>query len=52
MIDGLGSLLGLVGNQSEIRVVKMRGANHSIRPVMIKIGTDGITAFPDARLPE
>ncbi len=35
-----------------IRVVKMRGANHVMRPVMFKIGSDGITAFPDARLPE
>jgi len=35
-----------------LRVVKMRGANHSMRPVMFKIATDGITAFPDARLPE
>jgi len=35
-----------------VRVVKMRGANHVMRPVMFKIGSDGITAFPDARLPE
>jgi KaiC/GvpD/RAD55 family RecA-like ATPase len=35
-----------------MRVVKMRGANHVMKPVMFKIGSDGITAFPDARLPE
>ncbi|MFW9809637.1 MAG: RAD55 family ATPase [Candidatus Thorarchaeota archaeon] len=35
-----------------IRVVKMRGANHAMRPIMFKIGSDGISAFPDARLPE
>lgn len=35
-----------------MRVVKMRGANHIMRPVMFKIGSEGIVAFPDARLPE
>jgi circadian clock protein KaiC len=35
-----------------MRVVKMRGANHTMRPIMFKIGAEGITAFPDARLPE
>ncbi|MFW9788982.1 MAG: RAD55 family ATPase [Candidatus Thorarchaeota archaeon] len=35
-----------------IRVVKMRGANHVMRPIMFKIGPNGIVAFPDARLPE
>ena len=35
-----------------MRIVKMRGANHVMRPVMFKIGGEGITAFPDARLPE
>ena len=35
-----------------VRVVKMRGANHVMRPVMFKIGAQGIVAFPDTRLPE
>ncbi|NHI88542.1 MAG: hypothetical protein EAX87_03405 [Candidatus Thorarchaeota archaeon] len=35
-----------------MRVVKMRGANHTMHPIMFKIGTEGINAFPDARLPE
>jgi KaiC/GvpD/RAD55 family RecA-like ATPase len=35
-----------------MRVVKMRGANHVMRPVMFKIGSEGIVAFPDTRLPE
>ncbi|MFW9844094.1 MAG: RAD55 family ATPase [Candidatus Thorarchaeota archaeon] len=35
-----------------MRIVKMRGANHVMKRVMFKIGSDGITAFPDARLPE
>ncbi|MFX1605380.1 MAG: ATPase domain-containing protein [Promethearchaeota archaeon] len=35
-----------------IRVVKMRGAKHVMKPMMFKIGSDGIVAFPDARLPE
>lgn len=35
-----------------MRVVKMRGANHAMRPVLFKIGPEGIVAFPDARLPE
>ena len=35
-----------------VRIVKMRGANHSMRPVMFKIGSKGIDAFPDTRLPE
>ncbi|MGY5880438.1 MAG: ATPase domain-containing protein [Candidatus Thorarchaeota archaeon] len=35
-----------------MRIVKMRGANHIMRPVMFKIGNDGIVAFPDTRLPD
>ncbi|TFG29875.1 hypothetical protein EU527_15250 [Candidatus Thorarchaeota archaeon] len=35
-----------------MRVVKMRGANHIMRPIMFKIGSEGIVAFPDARFPE
>jgi KaiC/GvpD/RAD55 family RecA-like ATPase len=35
-----------------VRVVKMRGANHVMQPAMFKIGSNGIVAFPDARLPE
>lgn len=35
-----------------LRVVKLRGANHSMRPVMFKIQDDGISVFPDARLPD
>jgi KaiC/GvpD/RAD55 family RecA-like ATPase len=35
-----------------MRVVKMRGANHIMRKVMFKIETNGIHAFPDARLPD
>jgi len=35
-----------------MRVVKMTGANHIMRPVMFKIDSNGIDAFPDARLPK
>ncbi len=35
-----------------IRIVKMRGANHVMKRVMFKIADKGITAFPDARLPD
>lgn len=35
-----------------MRVVKMRGANHIMRPIMFKIGNEGIVAFPDARFPD
>ncbi len=35
-----------------MRVVKMRGAKHDMRRVMFKIGSEGIVAFPDARLPD
>jgi len=35
-----------------MRVVKMRGATHIMRPIMFKINSDGIIAFPDARLPD
>ena len=35
-----------------LRIVKMRGANHDMRRVMFKIGSEGIVAFPDARFPE
>ncbi|RLI54702.1 MAG: hypothetical protein DRO87_09865 [Candidatus Thorarchaeota archaeon] len=35
-----------------MRVVKMRGANHTMKQVMFKIGPDGIVAYPGARLPE
>lgn len=35
-----------------MRIVKMRGANPVMKRVMFKIGKEGITVFPDARLPE
>ncbi len=35
-----------------MRVVKMRGASHIMRPIMFKIGSEGIVAFPDARFPD
>ncbi|MBD3405239.1 MAG: hypothetical protein GF411_03770 [Candidatus Lokiarchaeota archaeon] len=35
-----------------LRVIKLRGANHSMRPVMFKINDSGIIVFPDARLPD
>ena len=35
-----------------LRIVKMRGANHVMRPVLFKISSDGISAFPDTRLPD
>ena len=34
-----------------MRVVKMRRANHTMRPIMFKIGPMGITEFPDVGLP-
>jgi circadian clock protein KaiC len=33
-----------------LRIVKMRGSEHTMRPVMFKITGKGITVFPDARL--
>ncbi|MFW9770087.1 MAG: RAD55 family ATPase, partial [Candidatus Thorarchaeota archaeon] len=35
-----------------LRIVKLRGASHVMRPVMFKISSDGITVFPDTRLPD
>ena len=35
-----------------MRVIKIRGTSHIMRPIMFKISDDGIEAFPDARLPE
>jgi len=35
-----------------MRVIKMRGSSHVMRPIIFKIGADGIVAFPDARLPD
>jgi len=35
-----------------LRVVKMRGSSHIMRPIMFKISSEGIVAFPDARLPD
>ncbi|MBN2230749.1 MAG: hypothetical protein JW779_14265 [Candidatus Thorarchaeota archaeon] len=35
-----------------LRVVKLRGANHVMKPVMFRIQNDGIVVYPDARLPE
>lgn len=35
-----------------LRVVKMRGSSHIMRPVMFKIGSEGIVAFPDAGFPD
>ena len=35
-----------------LRIIKMRGSEHTMRPVMFKITGKGITVFPDARLPD
>lgn len=35
-----------------MRVMKMRGASHTMKPIMFKIQKNGIVAFPDARLPD
>ena len=35
-----------------MRVMKLRGTDHVMRPIMFKISDNGIEAFPDARLPE
>lgn len=35
-----------------MRVIKMRGSSHVMRPIIFKIGLEGIVAFPDARLPD
>jgi KaiC/GvpD/RAD55 family RecA-like ATPase len=35
-----------------LRIVKMRGTSHVMRPVMFKISDDGITLFPETRLPD
>jgi len=35
-----------------MRIVKVRGIKHMMKPVMFKISDDGIVAFPEARLPE
>jgi circadian clock protein KaiC len=35
-----------------MRIVKVRGIKHVMKPVMFKISDDGIVAFPEARLPE
>jgi len=35
-----------------MRVLKMRGSGHVMRPIMFKIGSEGIVAFPDARVPD
>ncbi|MHA1481073.1 MAG: RAD55 family ATPase [Candidatus Thorarchaeota archaeon] len=33
-----------------LRIIKMRGIGHVMRPVMFKIAKDGITVFPDSKL--
>jgi KaiC/GvpD/RAD55 family RecA-like ATPase len=33
-----------------LRIIKMRGINHVMRPVMFKIDAQGITVFPDFKL--
>jgi KaiC/GvpD/RAD55 family RecA-like ATPase len=35
-----------------MRVMKLRGTDHVMRPIMFKISDNGIEAFPEARLPE
>ncbi len=35
-----------------LRIVKMRGVSHLMRPIMFKITSSGIQAFPDTRLPD
>ncbi|MCF2138060.1 MAG: hypothetical protein K9W43_12570 [Candidatus Thorarchaeota archaeon] len=35
-----------------MRIVKMRGTDHIMRPIMFKITNKGILAFPDTRLPD
>ncbi len=35
-----------------MRVMKMRGASHSMRPVIFKITDHGISVFPETRIPE
>jgi KaiC/GvpD/RAD55 family RecA-like ATPase len=35
-----------------MRVIKIRGTSHIMRPIMFKISENGIEAYPDARLPE
>ncbi|MHA1735726.1 MAG: RAD55 family ATPase [Candidatus Thorarchaeota archaeon] len=35
-----------------MRIVKMRGVSHLMRPIMFKITSHGIAAFPETRLPE
>jgi len=35
-----------------MQVVKMRGTSHTMKPVMFKIGNEGIVVFPDTRLHE
>ncbi|MGY5853937.1 MAG: ATPase domain-containing protein [Candidatus Thorarchaeota archaeon] len=35
-----------------MRIMKMRGTSHSMRPIMFKISDNGINAFPDTKLPE
>jgi len=35
-----------------LRIVKLRGASHVMKPVMFRIQSEGVVVFPDARLPE
>ncbi len=35
-----------------MRVVKLRGTSHIMRPIIFKISDNGIEAFPDTKLPE
>jgi KaiC/GvpD/RAD55 family RecA-like ATPase len=35
-----------------LRIVKLRGTNHVMRPAMFRIETSGVVVYPDARLPE
>ncbi len=35
-----------------LRIVKLRGTNHSMKPAMFRIQDDGVAVFPEARIPE
>ncbi|MHA1909300.1 MAG: RAD55 family ATPase [Candidatus Thorarchaeota archaeon] len=35
-----------------LRIVKLRGTNHVMRPAMFRIESAGVVVYPDARLPE
>ncbi|MFW9908670.1 MAG: RAD55 family ATPase [Candidatus Thorarchaeota archaeon] len=35
-----------------LRIVKLRGTSHTMRPVMFRIESEGAKVYPDARIPE